>query len=208
MKKFDLRSFLFGTLISSLVFSAVVTASATFGTVEFNRINLTKNGESVFEKEKNFRLPSGQEVPSSISYVDETGGGTTYLPVRRISELFDVSINWDHETGTVILGNNYTSVSPDIFLQEIAELWLVDGDYPKNEKGETYGPEILSEILGYMPDLIAAAATNGQDGYVRNTDLNELFSSSETQKSSIPVYDLSGNVIGEFAFEDGPSWPE
>ena len=203
MKKFDLRAFLLGVFATIMVCGVMVTASATFGAVEFNKVNLTKNGEAVFEKENSLKLPSGQEIPSSISYIDETGGGTTYLPVRSIAELFEVSIDWDSETGTVILGESHTTSGPDAFLQEMAEQWLVDGDYPKNEKGETYGPDILFEIVGRMPDLIAATATNGQDGYVRNTDLNGPFSPSETQQNSIPVYDLSGKVIGEFTFEDG-----
>lgn len=205
MKKFDLRSFFLGAFATVMVCGVMITASATFGAVEFNKVNLTKNGETIFEKENNLKLLSGQEVPSSISYVDETGGGTTYLPVRSIAELFGVSIDWDAETGTVILGGSRMPSEPDVFLQEMAEQWLVDGDYPKNEKGETYGPEILFELVGHMPDLIATTATNGQDGYVRNTDLNGSFSPSGTQQNSIPVYDLSGEIIGEFVFEDGNS---
>ena len=101
---------------------------------------------------------------------------------------------------------------PDEFLQALAEQWLVDGNYPKNSKGETYGPDILEEILGYKPDLIAVTATNGKEGYLRQTEMNEYLNLPPEELNKIeisgkpyalPVYDYEGNVIGEFKFENG-----
>jgi len=53
---------------------------------------------------------------------------------------------------------------------------------------------------GYVPDLIAAAATNGKEGFVRQEDFMVMPGTVvEIGKSyMIPVYDLEGNVIGEF----------
>ena len=151
-------------------------------------------------------LASGEKVPSSILYVDQAGGGTTYLPMRYLAELLGMSVTWDQATGTADLKNRQTVVEPDQLMQELAEKWLVDGDYPKNDKGETYGPEILFDIVGHMPDLISTTATNGKDGYLRNSELEALLSSFDEQRSNkLPVYDLEGNVIGEFTFEDGPA---
>ena len=56
-----------------------------------------------------------------------------------------------------------------------------------------------------MPDLISTTATNGQDGYLRNSELEEFLAAPDAQSNSLPVYDLNGNIIGEFIFEDGPS---
>lgn len=57
-----------------------------------------------------------------------------------------------------------------------------------------------------MPDLISTTATNGQDDYLRNSELEALLSSFDEQRSNkLPVYDLEGNIIGEFTFEDGPA---
>ena len=206
MKKLNLQSFLAGTLTAALLFAVTSTALATSGSVTFNAINLTKEGKIIFNKEEDFELASGEKVPSSILYVDQTGGGTTYLPMRYLAELLGMSVTWDQATGTADLKSKQTVVEPDQFIKELAEQWLVDGDYPKNDKGETYGPEILFDVVGHMPDLISTTATNGQDGYLRNSELEALLSSFDEQRSNkLPVYDLEGNVIGEFTFEDGPA---
>ena len=38
--------------------------------------------------------------------------------------------------------------------KKVAEKHLVNGDYPKNSKGESYGPEQLANYVGYAPDLL------------------------------------------------------
>lgn len=206
MKKLNLQSFLAGILTAAFLFAVTSTALAASGSVTFNTINLTKEGKIIFNKEEDFELASGEKVPSSILYVDQTGGGTTYLPMRYLAELLGMSVTWDQATGTADLKSKQTVVEPDQFMKELAEQWLVDGDYPKNDKGETYGPEILFDVVGHMPDLISTTATNGQDGYLRNSELEALLSSFDEQGANkLPVYDLEGNVIGEFTFEDGPA---
>ncbi len=208
MKKLNLRSYFAGILTTTLFFAIITTALAASGSVTYNGINLAMNGKAMFSAGEYLELESGEKVPSSILYVDQAGGGTTYLPMRYLAELLEMSVTWDQATGTADLRSKQTTVEPDQFIKEIADQWLVDGDYPKNDKGETYGPEILFDVLGYMPDLIAATATNGQDGYLRSSEMDALLSSTDHQRYSLPVYDLNGNVIGEFVFEDGPSVPE
>lgn len=206
MKKLNLRSFFAGVLTATLLFAVITTALAASGSVTYNGINLTVGGKAILSKGEYLELASGEKVPSSILYVDQAGGGTTYLPMRYLAELLGMSVTWDQATGTADLKNRQTVVEPDQLMQELAEKWLVDGDYPKNDKGETYGPEILFDVVGHMPDLISTTATNGRDGYLRNSELEALLSSFDEQRSNkLPVYDLEGNVIGEFTFEDGPA---
>lgn len=206
MKKLNLRSFFAGLLTATLLFAVITTALAASGSITYNGINFTVDGKTILSKGEYLELASGEKVPSSILYVDQAGGGTTYLPMRYLAELLGMSVTWDQATGTADLKNRQTVVEPDQLMQELAEKWLVDGDYPKNDKGETYGPEILFDIVGHMPDLISTTATNGKDGYLRNSELEALLSSFDEQRSNkLPVYDLEGNVIGEFTFEDGPA---
>ena len=206
MKKLNLRSFFAGLLTATLLFAVITTALAASGSITYNGINLTVDGKTILSKGEYLELASGEKVPSSILYVDQAGGGTTYLPMRYLAELLGMSVTWDQATGTADLKNRQTVVEPDQLMEELAEKWLVDGDYPKNDKGETYGPEILFDVVGHMPDLISTTATNGRDGYLRNSELEALLSSFDEQRSNkLPVYDLEGNVIGEFTFEDGPA---
>ena len=53
--------------------------------------------------------------------------------------------------------------------QEVTQQ-LVNGDYPRNSKGETYGSMTLSDYTGYRPDLIAVGTTEGGSGYVTYED--------------------------------------
>lgn len=219
MKKTNLRFFCSGVLTTVMLFgciSAALAASAS-GNVSFNSVNLSMAGEAIFSKRQNLELASGEEVPSSIVYTDSTGGGTTYLPLAYIAQLLDVPVSWHAPTGTVVINGGNVVVDTDVFLQDLAEKWLVDGDYPRNSKGETYGPESLDEIVGHKPDLIGAVATNGEHGYLRQSeveayraacslpvDIEALIALSPNgEPHTLPVYDSEGNVIGEFKFENG-----
>ena len=85
---------------------------------------------------------------------------------------------------------------------------LVDGDYPKNSKGESYGSLLLADYVGYMPDLQYIAAYPPEDrpeGYIREAELHEagaalrgLSKEECPHEYKIPLYDKEGNVIGEY----------
>lgn len=217
MKRTNLRFFCSGVLTTVMLFGCVSAALAASGTVSFNTVNLSMAGEAIFFKNQNLELGSGEQVPSSILYTDSTGGGTTYLPLAYIAQLLDVPVSWHAQTGTVVLNGGPIVLDSEAFLQALAEKWLVDGDYPRNSRGETYGPEGLDEIVGYKPDLISARATNGQSGYLRQSevdayraacslpiDMEALIALSPNgEPHTLPVYDSEGNVIGEFKFENG-----
>ena len=95
----------------------------------------------------------------------------------------------------------------------LIERWLVDGKYPRNQFGESYGPQSLAKYTGEEPDLIPVRATNGEWGYARAEDFNgpeihtledaAAYMENLPDSWAIPVYDLEGNVIGEFVFESG-----
>lgn len=98
--------------------------------------------------------------------------------------------------------------------------WLkentVDGDWPRNSAGETYGPVFHHELVGYVPDLLAVGTRNGDSGYVRYEDFEypgyprtvvsvadqtayKAWSRLQREKvAPIPVYDLKGNRVGQF----------
>ena len=95
----------------------------------------------------------------------------------------------------------------------LIERWLVDGKYPRNQFGESYGPQSLAKYAGEEPDLIPVRATNGEWGYACAEDFNgpeintleEAAAYMENLPDSwaIPVYDWEGNIIGAFVFESG-----
>lgn len=80
--------------------------------------------------------------------------------------------------------------------------------YPVNKKGETYGSYLDRHTVGSAPDLISALGEGDIYGYVRLEDFAPEFDSlgelqiwqaRVNENNKIPLYDLDGNVIGEFA---------
>lgn len=104
MKKRSRLDFWKGFLSAALVFGCISSAMAASGTVGFSKVTLAMNGNAVFSKGENLTTSGGHTIPSSITYVNETGGGTTYLPLVYISRLLDTPVHWDAATGTVSLG--------------------------------------------------------------------------------------------------------
>lgn len=88
--------------------------------------------------------------------------------------------------------------------KKVADKHLENGDYPKNNKGESYGPAQLAYYVGYEPDLFFAPAEGDHpDGYYRQSERKaagakfEGLSKEECPHTiGIPLYDSDGKVIG------------
>lgn len=105
-------------------------------------------------------------------------------------------------------GNGYTSYtankSPNA---SVASTFGSNIGYSVNENNETYGSGLLAETIGIEPDLIAAVGIDGTEGYVRSEDISPtpstpqeavaIASLAKTDRC-IPLYNLDGEVIGEF----------
>ena len=84
MKKY--RSFTAGVVATLMAVSTVGTALAASSRVEYNKAGISLFGENKVLTGESYKAPNGQDVPSVITYVDETGGKTNYLSIRQISE--------------------------------------------------------------------------------------------------------------------------
>ena len=97
---------------------------------------------------------------------------------------------------------------------------LIDGEYPRNISGETYGAEIVSDYVGYAPDLLSVIGENGIHGFIRHSEcpgpdmfLNVSSDYASAVKSylewekdnpgpwNINLYDQNGNIVGDFRIE-------
>ena len=111
----------------------------------------------------------------------------------------------EYDSSMVNLGERAGSVL------SVEQTSLINGNFPKNVRGETYGTALMAEVVGEMPDLQAAIGTDGQEGYVRTSDLShpkfetpqDALEWQKTQPDSyyIPLYDFQGNEIGSFLRE-------
>lgn len=103
------------------------------------------------------------------------------------------------------------SVPVDETLAELALTLTADGGYPVTASGKTYGSALLSDLVGEIPELIAAVGVDGTEGYVLANELypemNGLaeaeayaayLETTEDTYRAIPLYDLNEAVIGSF----------
>ena len=156
------------------------------------------------------RIP--QTVPENPRRGDEElirSRGGTILPdgdvnsYRGNDKMFrdkNGEIRWEY-----LVGNEDALTDLD---RKAAEWSLVDGDYPKNEKGESYGSMLLADYVGYAPDLshMAAYPPEGRpEGYIRESELQaageKLHGLSEEacpHEYTIPLYDAEGQKIGTY----------
>lgn len=108
-------------------------------------------------------------------------------------------------------GNISHAVSEEYFVGNKDELdavklknlgQLVNGELPKNSRGESYGSESFGRYVGYYPDLISARGTRGEEGYIYRPDEgtipHNLPKDECPHEFLIPLYDSEHREIGKF----------
>ncbi len=271
MKK-RIASFTGGFFAALALSACLTTALAAAGKVSYNFANVCLDGGTVIVAGADISAANGQMIPGSILYTDETGGKTNYLPLRKISDLLGVEVNYDSASKTIYLGkmpdktaqtappaeegrvidlripetvpenprkgdealiksrggtilpdddpNSYRGnekvfrdkdgnirfeylVGNEGALTEIdkkaKEKYTVNGDFPKNKKGETYGTMLLADYVGYAPDLEVE-----EEGYVRFAEKQAacdamvgLSKEECPHEYTYPVYDKEGEFLRE-----------
>lgn len=128
-----------------------------------------------------------------ISLYDADGNdiGSFFITFNDTSDF----IGMDIEEVRALLADGRAE-NPELWA--LADEFLVNGEYPVNANGETYGSYSLRELVGYAPDLVRAVNEDGVQGYVRNTDKPMAALSGDESGAFIPLYDKDGNVIGTF----------
>lgn len=91
-------------LCGSLFFSGVAMAKSSSISVSFEKLRFLVQGEDRSTASGTFDN-GGKQVPSSILYE-----GTTYVPVRMVSDLLDQPVYWDGQTKSVYLGETEVSI--------------------------------------------------------------------------------------------------
>ena len=128
MKKIT-RFFIVSTLIVVLIMSTVMAATDLIQIeVGINRISISLNGKIVGAANENYTLSNGDQVPNSILYK-----GTTYLPIKKISEVLGMEVTWDAKTYTAGLINKDLNADVEE-VEEVVEsnvknidgLWIVE----------------------------------------------------------------------------------
>ena len=143
-------SFLMGVVMTLLLVALTTTALAVSGKVTFGFANVALNGETKIVSGENITVANGQKVPGSILYVDEAGGKTNYLPIRAISELLGVDIDYDSESKTVLLMTKTWQKSTDgRYLKYSSRDWD-DSNSVNNKSMPLWQPSWIPENLSLV----------------------------------------------------------
>ena len=133
-------TFISGMLTGAILLGCGTAALAAGGTVSFGTMGLTGvMGQTVVKAGEPLTNASGQEIPATIIYTDSAGGGNTYVPIRVVSELVDLPVDWEQDM--IYLGGK--SVDPVV---------SVGGD-PAPAEGIQVGAKAgpYTEVAPYWP---------------------------------------------------------
>ena len=203
-KTTKLSYFLRGVICTLLVVCLTSGVLAATGTVKFSSVNVALNGQQVGAKGEYYTLANGESAPYSISYVDEQGGGTTYLPVRKVCELLGIDIQWDGSTGTANIVNKIPTDKIAEQKPEPKTYWK-SLDYVKIQ-GKIYqlypGVTILKDIP-YNNDSFCAIAIRSSNSNRMYTDhlsaILALASGDYTISEDVKNPHLAGKIIPKLA---------
>ena len=104
LNKDNIKGFAIGVTVSALLLCSTAFAESMQKTITavYNNIKIVVNGETITPKDAN-----GNAVEPFI--VD----GTTYLPVRAISQALGEDVDWDGATSTVYIGEKPAVTAPE-----------------------------------------------------------------------------------------------
>ncbi|MDQ6423645.1 superoxide dismutase family protein [Paenibacillus sp. LHD-117] len=97
-KRFSLKQMVAVFLCGSLFFSGVAMAQPTTITAGFEKLRFMVTGEDRSSADGMYNN-QGSKVPESILYK-----GTTYVPIRKVSEMLNMPVQWEGSTKTVWIG--------------------------------------------------------------------------------------------------------
>lgn len=155
MKK-KVLPFLCGALTATVCISTALAGASYSGRISFNTNSLYLNGREIIAAGESMTTDAGAEVPSSILYTDEQGGGTYYVPIRPLAHALDMPATWEDD----------------------AVFWKVEGDLAVNLLSTTgdnavYG-DYIQEISALVPETghkLLSPVHHGVDNFEAELEL-------------------------------------
>ena len=168
-----IKNFTSGFVCAALLLGCTGAALAAGGQIMLNTSGYDINGEVIAGKGEYIEAPSGAEVPAVISYEDENGGVTNYIPVRVVAEQLNMPLAW--ESGSFSLGTEAKRALQPVIRDDGSANWrdqfveLAEAIAPPEDAKEMLYLEITGEHSGIIePDagckyVYVTVANNGED---------------------------------------------
>lgn len=174
-------------------------------------------GQQGFVKQEDIAPPDTDTPEKAVAYM-ETRPETYTIPLYNLQEEvigeFEISAEFVTVSTLEEAKEILAAKRENTYSGAVEQTTLINGEFPVNINGETYGNGLMAYEVGHDPDLMAAVGTNGQKGYIRDSDIRrspnnatpqEVYEWFISQPASyyIPLYDFQGNVIGSFLVARG-----
>jgi hypothetical protein len=172
-----IQGFVIGVIVTVLLLSATAFAAVRTQTIEvvLNSINVSINGKIVGPEGKGYTLENGTVVPYSILYK-----GTTYLPMRKVSEFVGKEVSWNASTNTA-------GINDKGFVDNQAPGWhFVEHKYYKSSQDVTIVGSIESGVIGTADKIYDTYTGEGSKGN---------FTITHSRK------DKNGNAIASYSYK-------
>ena len=152
-------------LANTMAFAKQISEQAE---IFYNNIKIYIDGAEIVPKDAN-----GNVVEPF------TMNGTTYLPVRAISNAFGKDVEWDGSTQSVYIGKK-DQTKPDNYLDRIQYRYLNTNTRDESLQSGYFGNK-FEKIIGTVTDYQGKDYTNGYVMYMRN------YSGDSSVKIEIPL---------------------
>lgn len=173
------------------------TKTVLLGKQTAKSANKPELGENVID------LSTPTTVPENPRRGDEAlikSRGGTILPDNDVNSYRGNDKLFKDKNGEIrceyLVGNEGALTDLD---KKAKEIYLVNGDFPKNQKGESYGTMLLANYVGYAPDLEVE-----EDGYVRFAEkqaagdaIDGLSKEKCPHEYTYPIYNKEGEFLRE-----------
>jgi Copper amine oxidase N-terminal domain. len=117
-----------GFLAGAVFFGSVAFAATSKIDVLLGEVKFLVNGVDKTPQDGMFDN-NGTKVPHSFVY-----SGTTYVPIRMVSQLLNIPVKWDAANNTVVLGNENNRYLSDMIADSIEGKVETNLEYENNEK--------------------------------------------------------------------------
>lgn len=197
-------------------------------TAEYKAAGITVEGKNYYYQGQLVNVFLDIRSNQSFYTLDRNPAGTVNIKIVRNAEnkITGVAYMTDAEAASLFEGDSDAQEPPepaqggtladeDEFQKELEAKFLVNGQYPINSKGETYGSDLFADELG-RPDLIAAVSEDGTEGYIEPRRLLGPYNSEEEAIACdnwrnenkvgyvlVPLYNSEHEEIGTFMHKIG-----
>lgn len=142
-----------------------------------------------FEGEEQTFKDVNDNVVYPISY-----NGTTYLPVRAVSGLFDLSIQWDGENNAVLISDEPIDLDEEIFS---GDEYFDDEEFDDEFSGDEYFDELLEDELAAEEE----EAIEMDDSFIDEDGREVFYYFTDDDEVYYYYYDENDELV-EYTYDD------